>query len=129
MCGKREGCIFCVFYFWQTFPLANVETLAKVMNKARLQSFHLTLQANISLEHGSFITSHDSQNPVGNPSTPLQSVGRGALSGAAKIEEFFNSFLSLTQFSNYVLHGKFVKNGDFCLLKMESLLKMLIPIT
>lgn len=58
MCGKSERCILGVFHFWQTFSLANVETLAKVMNKTRLQSFHFVLQANISLEQGSSITSH-----------------------------------------------------------------------
>lgn len=41
--GREKDASFTlpVFYFWQLFPLANVETLATVMNKTKLQSFHL----------------------------------------------------------------------------------------
>lgn len=97
-----------------------METLAKVMNKARLQSFHLTLQANISLEHGSFITSHATLRIQFEILPHLCNLWEEVLSQVQlRLKTFFNSFLSLTQFSNYVLHGD-------CL---ESLLKMLIPIT
>ena len=70
--------------------LTNVETLAKVMNKTKLQSFHLTLQANISLEHGSFITSHATLRIQFEILPHLCSLWEEVLSlGAAKIEILF----------------------------------------
>lgn len=70
---ERDASFFTlrVFYFWQLLPLANVETLATVTNKTKLQSFHFIGKPGLPQKWKPGNITCVSRHPAGSPSPPM----------------------------------------------------------